>query len=300
MQLTQLRNFIAVVQSGSVRGAARLLEISQPSLTRSIRQLEEELQTSLLERTARGVKPTPAGQAFFARSRLIQHELQRAHQEIADLRGQEGGTVAFGVSPQAAIHIVPPAVSQFRLSHRHTDIRIVDGLSHRLLPQLREGALDFVIGPRPQGDVDASIERHALFTNRFVIAARRGHALRDARSLRDLQKAQWVVLSPSGFAASIIPDAFEKHRIAPPKSVIRSDSYVAMLALLARTDFVGALTFRLFQEDLVRNLFEPLQIKERLPEFTLCLFLRRGSPLTPAATAMVDAVRRAATHFTRP
>lgn len=294
MQFTRLRHFLAVVDAGSIRGAARTLRISQPALTRSIRLLETELQAVLLERTSRGVVPTPAGRAFFVRSRLIHHELGRARDELAELAGKGAGSIAFGVSPQAAVHIVPPALAQFRETYPTTEVRIVDGLSHRLLPMLRDGTLDFVIGPRPQGDIENSIASHALFTNRFVVAARRGHPLRKAKSLRELVDAHWVVLSPTGFAESIIPQAFEKNGLPSPKSVVKSDSYVAMLALVARGDMIGALTHRLFEERLVRDYFEALELKERLPEFALYLFRRRDSQPTAAAGAMVEAVQRVA------
>jgi DNA-binding transcriptional LysR family regulator len=294
MLLTQLRNFLAVMDSGSIRGAARVLKVSQPALTRSIRQLEAELQAKLLERTARGVTPTPAGRAFLMRSRLVHQELGKAREELAQLAGHETGSVSFGVSPQAAIHIVPPAVAQFRLAHTDTGIRIMDGLPHLLLPLLRDGTLDFVIGPHPQAKSDAAIETHPLYTNRAVIGARRGHPLRKATSLRDLVDAQWVILSPPGLPVSIIPDVFEKYRLPSPKSVVRSDSYVAMLTLLAGTDLIGALTYRFFNERLARDFFAPFELKERLPEFTLCLFLRRHSALTPAAAAMVTTIKTVA------
>ena len=297
MQLTQLRNFLAVVESGSIRGAARALRISQPALTRSIRQLEAELQTKLLERTGRGIVATPAGQAFFSRSRMIHHEIGKAREELAQIAGLSVGSVSFGVSPQAAIHLVPPGIGQFRREYPNVDVRIVDGLSHLLLPLLRDGTLDFVIGPRPQEATSPSIKAHPLFTNRIVIGARRGHALRGAKSLRDLLDANWVVFTPSGLAGAMIPDLFAKHGLPAPKSVVRSDSYVAMLALLAQTELIGALSHMLFEQRLARQYFEQFEIKERLPEFTLCLFLRTDSPLTPVAAAMVTAMKEAASRL---
>jgi LysR family transcriptional regulator of abg operon len=294
VQLTQMRNLLAAVDSGSIRGAARELRISQPALTRSIRQLETELRVKLLERTVRGVVPTPAGRAFLARSRMVHNELVRAREELAQLAGEHAGSVAFGVSPPAAIHIVPPALAQFRREYVNTDVRIVDGLSHLLLPQLREGSLDFFIGVRPQSPLNAQIKVQPLFTNRLVSCARRGHPLRNARSLADLVDAKWVIYTPAVGWGTIIPDLFEKHRLPPPKSVVRSDSYIALLTVLAGTDMIGALSHMLFDQQLVRGFFEPFDLKERFPEFTHCLFVRTDSPLTPVAAAMVAAVKAAA------
>lgn len=294
MQLTQLRNLLAVVASGSIRAAARELRVSQPALTRSIRLLEAELQVRLLDRTARGVVPTPAGRAFVTRSRVIHNELGRAREELAQIVGEQAGSVAFGVSPQAAIHLVPPAVAQFRREHVNASVRIVDGLPHLLLPQLRDGSLDFIIGGRPQGKLDAHIKTHPLFTNRLMVAARKAHPLRHARSLRELADANWVIYTPAGWSGAIIPDIFEKNGLVPPKSVVRSDSYVSLLSILAGTDLVGALSSMFFDQKLARDFFVPFDIKEKLPEITLCLFERSDSPLTSVAAAMVAAMKAAA------
>jgi LysR family transcriptional regulator of abg operon len=292
--LTQLRNLLAVMDSGSIRGAARELSISQPALTRSVRQLEAELQVKLFERTVRGVTPTPAGRAFLARTRMIHNELGRARDELAQIASEHAGSVAFGSGPHPAIHLVPPALAQFRREHVNAEVRIVDGPAHVLLPQLREGSLDFVISARPQGKLDAHIKGRPLYTNRLVVGGRRGHPLRHARSLRELVDASWVIYTPTGWSGAIIPDMFEKNGLPVPKSVVRSDSYIALLTIIARTDLVGALSSTLLAQRLARDFFEPFELKERPPEFTSYLFLRSDSPLTPVAAAMVAAIKAAA------
>ena len=294
MRITQLRDLLAVADAGSIRGAARALNISQPALTRNIRQLEAELHTRLLDRSGRGVVPTSSGKALVARARTICSELQRAREEQAQLTGASEGTVAFGVVPQAAIHIVPAALAQFRGEHRNADVRIVDGLAHVLLPQLREGSLDFVIGSRPQSSLDSKFKFQPLFTNQIVVGARVGHPLRKARSLRELVESQWVIYVPPGWTGAMIPDIFLKNGLEPPRSVVRSDSYVAFLTVLAGTDMVAPLSRMLFEQPIARNFFEAFDLKERLPEFSIGLFQRADSPPTPVVADMVAAVKAAA------
>lgn len=294
MRITQLRDLLAAADAGSIRGAARALNVSQPALTRSIHQLETELNARLLDRSGRGVVPTSSGKALIARARMIQSELVRAREEQAQLAGESAGSIAFGVAPQAAIHIVPPALAQFRREHPNTHVRIVDGLAHALLPQLREGSLDFVIGSRPQGRLDSRFKFLPLFTNQIVVGARRGHPLRKARSLRELVESQWVIYTPPGWTGAMIPDIFVKNGLEPPRSVVRSDSYVAFLTLLAGTDMVAPMSRMLFQQRLARSFFEPFDLKERLPEFSIGLFQRADSPPTPVVATMVAAVKAAA------
>ena len=108
MRLSQIRDFVAVVESGGIRAAARKLGVSQPAITRSVRGLEAELHARLLQRTPTGVVPTQSGRAFLTRARAAQAELRKAEEE-ADQLGQSVSSVAFGIGPTAGI-IVPEAI----------------------------------------------------------------------------------------------------------------------------------------------------------------------------------------------
>jgi LysR family transcriptional regulator, regulator of abg operon len=294
MRFSQLRNFIAVVDAGGIQRAARVLGVSQPAVTRSIRLLEEELHVQLLERSARGVVPTREGKAFLARARAVQNELHRAGNELAELSGQGSGRVSFGVTPEAGVHLLPEALSQFRTARPGAELYIVEGLPHALLPRLRDGSLDFLLGARPRGPLEPSVEGHPLFRAERLIAGRRGHPLRKAAALADLLAAEWVVFAPPGWSASIIPAFFEEHGIEPPRSIVRCESYPTLLALVARTDMVAALSSRLLNSRQGRQLYQPFALKQRLPPFTIHLFQRTDVPLTPAAGAMVTTLRSAA------
>src|SRR5687768_7014958 len=106
MRLNQIRDFIAVVEMGSLRAAARKIGVSQPAITKSIQQLERELHAQLLQRNARGAAPTQAGTAFLSRARVIQSELRKAADDLEGLRGGVEGTVAFGIAPAASMLVV--------------------------------------------------------------------------------------------------------------------------------------------------------------------------------------------------
>ena len=115
VRLTQIRDFVAVVDAGSISSAARLLGVSQPGLTKSIRSLEAELSVSLLQRTPRGVSLTLYGRSFYARARAAHSELDKARQELVHMSGVHSGKVAIGFGPTAAVLVVPRAVQRKRL-----------------------------------------------------------------------------------------------------------------------------------------------------------------------------------------
>src|SRR6266446_749378 len=150
MRLSQIRDFVAVVESGGIRAAARKLGVSQPAITRSVRGLEAELHARLLQRTPTGVVLTQPGRAFLARARAAQAELRKAEEEL-DRLDQKAGSVAFGVSPTSAI-LVPEAVNCFRQQFPQTRVHIAEGLPQLLLPLVRDETLDFAICRRAEAN----------------------------------------------------------------------------------------------------------------------------------------------------
>src|SRR5271170_5587069 len=103
MKLTQFRDLLAVVQTGSLRAASRQLGIAQPVITRSIRELEHELGTPLLERHSKGVALTPAGERFVRRIEAIRAEVRRAREEVEQWGGDFVGEVAIGLTPMVCM-----------------------------------------------------------------------------------------------------------------------------------------------------------------------------------------------------
>src|SRR5258708_35952470 len=120
MRLSQIRDFVAVVESGGIRAAARKLGVSQPAISRSVRGLEAELHTRLLRRTPTGVVLTEPGRAFIARARAAQAELRKAGEEVDQL-GDKARLVAFGGSPPAAT-MVPEVYTLFLITYILTRI----------------------------------------------------------------------------------------------------------------------------------------------------------------------------------
>lgn len=197
MRLNQIRDFVAVIECGSINAAARKLGVSQPGITKSIKNLEAEMHTQLVQRTTRGVIPTAYGRAFFLRARVAQSELRKGEEEVQQLVGAGGGSVAFGAGPIASAFIVPEAVCAFRKQFPHAEMRLVEGFAHALVPLVRDETLDFAIGPRLPGMLlDAGISFRPLIHHHRVVAGRKGHPLAAARSLAKLVDLPWLSFEP--------------------------------------------------------------------------------------------------------
>ena len=288
MQLRQVRDFLAVIEAGSLRAAARSLGISQPAMTKSIRQLEEELHVQLLHRSGRGAVATRAGKVVLARARVVQAELKGIEADLEQLRGERTGTVVIGVSPATSVLLVPEALVRFGRQYPRATVRLVEGRDF-LLPMIREATLDFAIGPKSARKLDSAIHFKPVYRTSFVIAGRRGHPLHAARTLRDLAQASWVTFTArerSGLLYQIFSDA----GLPPPKSIVQCESYTTAMAVLASTDALGMLVPQVLAGPYAHGFLQQIRIKEQLPSMTLGMFRRIDTPLTPAASEMATAI----------
>lgn len=293
-----IRDFIAVTQAGSLRAGARTVGVSQPAITKSIRQLEVELGVQLLQRNARGAAATPAGKAFLARARVVQAELRKAADDLQAFQGGREGSVAFGLSPSACMLIVPDAMLQFRRQHPHARVRIVEGVGTALVPLVRDETIDFCVSQSPTAKPDDAIEFKPLMRTPLVVVGRQGHPLRAAKSLRELADAPWLMFYPLGSGA-MLEKAFTAAGVPMPRTIVHCESYAAALALLARTDTLGLVVSHMLEEPYGQRYLRQIKVQEALPASLLGIYARADAPLTPAASAMAQAVTATARCIAR-
>ncbi len=298
MRLRQIQDFVAVVESGSIRAAARKLGLSQPAVTKSLRSLEEELHARLVLRTPQGIVPTPSGRAFLARARAAQAELRKAKEEVAQLGGGSAGSVTFGVVP-SAIPVVPDSVIRFRYRFPQVRLHIMEGYTHTLLPLVRDETLDFALGLRLGAKLDPAIAFRPLFRFAYIVVARKGHPLRNERSLAQLANAEWISLVPPGLPGGPLDRTFSSAGLPAPHQMIRCDSHNLAVALLANSDMVGIISRRMLTQSTTRDALEQIAVTESMPSYTVGMFARLDPPLTAPAAAMAKAVSLAARQLAR-
>jgi LysR family transcriptional regulator of abg operon len=289
VHLTQLRNFVGIVDAGSIRAAARQLGISQPAATKGLRALEQELDAVLVQRSSRGILLTDAGKAFLARARAIQGELHQAREELARLSGSAEETVRVGVASVIGPWLVPPALARFRAERPDTIVRIVEGTQESLLPALREGALDFAICLRlePESSRGFTVRPFARF--RLTVVGRKGHPLRHERTLESLHSCQWLMSRPRG-SGGVLEHAFKAAGLAVPASATECDSHAIKVAMLASTDALGLLGKPMLTEPAVAALLQEIPLDKPFPLLTCSLYTRAESRPGPAARAFATAL----------
>ena len=222
---------------------------------------------------------------------LFRSELRRADEEIQQLRGMAQGSVSVGVSAAAAIVLMPKALNQFRRIYPSVQVRIMESLHPSVALLLREGALDFAIGPLPPGGLDKDLSAEHVFDNELLVGGRRDHPMRGkAKRLADLADAEWISAGPPGSRGAVVHEVFAALGLAPPKVAVQVDTVLVFQALLASSDLLGMLPRQLF-EGLANENIQPLRIRERIPPIRIGFMRRADSPLTPAAAAFAECVR---------
>ena len=146
MKFTAIKAFVAAVESGSLRNAAKLLDISQPAITKLIKELEADVQASLLTRTSTGVSLTPQGLILFEKARKITRDLSVVKDEILQFNGLMRGDLTIAAVPFAVMMLIPEAVRTFSKQYPDINLRISEELYFEQLERLRRGEVQIGIG----------------------------------------------------------------------------------------------------------------------------------------------------------
>ena len=292
MKLQHFRNVVAIAQQGSLRAAARHLQLAQPALTRSLGELERELDAQLFERRTRGMVLTPVGQAFVRRAISVLNDVRKAREEVDQLQSGVGGNVVVGLSIAAHLALLPKAMARFRTRFPTAYLHIIEGFYPTLEAELRNGSVDFYVGPKPSGQVPSELVEEQLFTNTRTILCRKGHPLAGAKSLKELTKCEWATTSITLRAEEELSEVFSRYKLDAPRTVLRSQSALTLIVSLAYSDLLAMVPKQWIEFAPTANALATIPVREVLPAAPMVLIKRASVPLTPAATYFADLMQR--------
>jgi DNA-binding transcriptional LysR family regulator len=293
MKLKHLRAITAVADHGSLRAAARHLGIDQPTITRSIREVEHELGVTLFERHARGVILTDMGHVFLRRALAIQNELKLAADEIAQLRGGTSGQVSVALSSAVQMALLPRVIEPFRRRFPGVYLTLKEGSFPIAESPLLDGSIDFYVGPLSERVPKGELLVEKLFDNKRLVFGRKGHPKAGARTLAELANARWIRTMVSADMSMELDRVFEQHGLEAPQVEMTGASTMAIILSVAHSDLLTMLPKQWLEFVATRELLQPIHIVEPLPAPPVCIVSRARLPLTPAAEYLSDLFRRA-------
>jgi LysR family transcriptional regulator, regulator of abg operon len=290
MRLQHLQLILTLAEAGTLRAAAGRMNVTQPALTKSLRQLEDEFGTAMVLRSPKGVRLTPAGELLAARAATAMRELDRAREEVAWQLRHARARVVVGVSPAAAITLMPGALARLRARWPQVQVGVVDAIYPRVLTMVRAGELDLAAGPLPLEGAGRGLRVAPLFDAQQILVARAGHPLARARRLAALENAAWVVTGPPDGPGDPAHLGFDRLGLATPPVVLQCESFSTLVALMPSVDVVGIMPLGFFDQYASRMGLIRLPIDDPLPRVTLHAVWRADAPLTAPAARLLDAM----------
>jgi len=298
MKLHQLRAFVAVAEQGTIHGAARALFLSQPAVTKAIRELESDVGVTLLARNTRGIVVTKLGLSLLERARLIVNELERAETQMAYLRDGQEGKVAVGVTPLAGMTLLPTAYAVFRDEHPEVNVTFYEHPSAQLVETLRSGELDFAVAAVMDEPEPALIRSLVLAEFPAVFAVRKGGKLATAKKLSDLREAEWMHFDTTLQQAEFIRNLFIKQDLDPPKRITLCTSQSLFYGIASTVDVVVSWSIHALLTGLSQQ-FTALNFIEAPQSLRLHLMQREDGILTRPAERLAQEIIQSARSLSR-
>jgi len=284
-----LLTFHRVCLSGTISGAARALNISQPSVSNAIAALEARLGTRLFDRSRSGIVLTAEGEALKVRAHMLYNLLRDAEAEVENVRSGVWGPLRVGGTPGALVSLLPPAIRALDEKGLHLSLNVVERPDSALNDMLRNGDIELAfvtteIEEPPADLVESTFSRDA-FT---LIAGRANDALPDRMSLRDARDMQWVLPEAQGAFRRQVDALFIACSLPTPRDVVRCDSLLSTKAIVRGGLRVTILPREVASAELSIGVLRAITLDEA--EFARSVGIRRhrDRTLSPLARRLIE------------
>lgn len=293
VKLQQLRTVVIVAQSRSLTNAANEMGLSQPAITKILHELEADLNAELFVRTSRGTHPTELGTKVAERAQAIFAQLEQLAQEIHDTQMGLSGHVVVGVLLAGGANILPRAVAALHQRSPRVRVTIVEGTYDTLIPKLRQGALNFIVGRLPAYRYRERIEIDPLFQEEITFVVHPEHPLleKGILTIEDLREWPWIMPLPDTTLRQMLEAEFHRRNLDLPVIACESISIVTNRRMIMDTDYVGAFPSQVVQPDIYAGLLSRLPMEERLSFGPVGITRLKDSQLGNAAEALMSELK---------
>jgi DNA-binding transcriptional LysR family regulator len=300
LDVKRLRVLREVAAHGSFSAAAEALAYTQSAVSQQIAALEREAGTVLVDRSARGVTLTDAGEALVRHADAILARLADAEAELEAIAGLRGGRLRLVAFPSAGATLAPRAVAAFRERHPAVDITVIPGEPEDGLAALRSGETDIalLIESGFEACYDPAIERTPIMQDPMYALLPAGHPLAERRRLRldELRDDSWIMGAPT----TTCPDSEILLRACQsagfePRIAFNSDDYLAIQGFVAAgmgVALIPDLALLAVRDDVVVR-----QLRTRAPVRHIVAGTLAGGYCSPAKQAMLEVLCEVGREF---
>ena len=284
--------FLEVCRQGSISGAARELNMAQPSVSVAIAQLERATRTRLFQRSRTGISLERSGVALRRRAEAMDTLLANARAELALLEQEVAGPLVIGGTPGALASLVPAAIVRLKQLYPRVDIRILERPDANLVELLRNERIDLAIVTTGIEAVPDDIVEEPILHDPFdLIIGRRNDQLPPSVTLASVAGLPWVLPDAVGAFRRQVDALFVSTETQTPRDVIRCDSLLTTKAIVRNSNYVTILPRGVAAAELSIGVLRAVHIDGVGFRRTVG-FLRLGTPEpSPIAEAFMQVTR---------
>lgn len=291
MKIRLLRVVSTVATQGSLLKASEVLGLTQPALTKSLREAEDLVGVRLFDRHARGVRANLYGQLLADAAQKILTILNDVEDGFERLDRRAGGTVMIGALPTAASGVIPGVIQRLRASDPDIDLRVVEGRSNELRAALALGDIDMVVGRlyRATDDVSA-FEQVPLYDEPMSFIVGHQHPLADSEAVQVADILRYEVSVPlASLRISADTRDFLNAIGMQMQEGFTTTSLTLQREMLLVSDIISVTPWLMLHGDIRRGTLKVLKLASvaNLPARPAGLLLRSDRPLSPAASRFV-------------
>jgi DNA-binding transcriptional LysR family regulator len=297
LNVGRLRVLKEVAYRGSFSAAAEALSYTQSAVSQQIAALEAEVGMKLLERHARGVSLTAAGQTLVGHAEGILARLETAEAALAAIAGLRAGRLRMASFPSAGATLMPLAIANFRSSYPDVELTLIEGEPEEIVPRLRAGELDLALLYEFAGEAPRErVMRVELFEDPMYLALPGEHRLaaKDKLRVADLKLEPWVQTSQASPCARHVVRCCHAAGFEPQVS-FESDDYQTVQGLVAAAvgvALIPELALSVVRDDIVIRALSPSP-----PVRQVIAAAPAGARLVPAAPAMLSVLTETAVLY---
>ncbi|MFM0183365.1 LysR family transcriptional regulator [Paraburkholderia nemoris] len=291
MKIHQLRTLVAISDTGSVRNAAKALELSPAAVTKAMRELEAQVGVALIIREASGISLTEAGRALLAHARLMIQQLRRAQDEMDRFSGEGRERLTVALPAWVASALLGGIMKRFEQEMPDTRLVFYESLLSVAVPKLRDGTLDLSVNRSCPPSCRDEFQQVPLFLVSYAVVGRAGHPLAKCRTLPQLKGATWVLNRDftENDAEGDGPFGEYFRRYKPRVHVAHSSSM--MIGLICNTDVLSIMPWPLAELLVAKEGLCVLPVTETIPDVEVNLMYRRATPLSAAAKVFIQSLK---------
>jgi len=299
LKLKHLQLILALDQFRHLGRTAEFLSVSQPAVSKSLGEIERMFDTALFERSTKGSEPTPTGQTVIRFARHVIAEYEKTRDALQMAQDGSAGRVSVGAMVAAMPVLLAQAMVRFKQAMPVATVLVEEGDLTRLLPRLRMGELDMIVGRLEPGYAAPDLRTEALCQEPMCLVCAPQHPLSTLKkvSWAQLQAQRWVMPPPWATSRAKLHQLFYKNKLNPPTDCVESASFMATVSgvqSLGAVGFVARNVGRSLQALGLAHIL-PVALPMDLPP--LGLIRLAGSSPSPAAARLQEALRAVAAQW---